>query len=53
MRRSAYQEPVTDQTYKGLVLAKSRAIDQLSRDIAAATKKNPVKKQPAAMGPVL
>jgi uncharacterized lipoprotein YmbA len=39
MRRSAYLEAVTDQTYKGLVLAKSRAIDQLSRDIAAAIKK--------------
>lgn len=39
MRRSAYQEPVTDQTYKGLVLARSQAIDQLSRDTAAAIKK--------------
>jgi uncharacterized lipoprotein YmbA len=39
MRRSAYQEAVTDQTYKGLVLAKSRTIDHLSRDIAAAIKK--------------
>ena len=39
MRRSQYQEPAVDNTYKGLVLAKSRAIEKLSRDIAAAIKK--------------
>ena len=36
MRRSEYQEPTVDNTYKGLVLAKSRAIDKLSHDVAAA-----------------
>jgi uncharacterized lipoprotein YmbA len=39
MRRSEYQEPAADNTYKGLVLAKSRTIETLSRDIAAAIKK--------------
>jgi len=39
MRRSEYQEPAADETYKGLVLAKSRAVEQLCRDIAAAVKK--------------
>jgi uncharacterized lipoprotein YmbA len=39
MRRSEYQEPAADNTYKGLVLAKSRTIEKLSRDIAAAVKK--------------
>ena len=39
MRRSEYQEPVADNTYKGLVLAKSRTVEKLSRDIAAAIKK--------------
>ena len=39
MRRSEYQEPTADNTYKGLVLAKSRTIETLSRDIAAAIKK--------------
>ena len=39
MRRSQYQEPVADNTYKGLVMAKSRTIETLSRDIAAAIKK--------------
>jgi hypothetical protein len=39
MRRSEYQEAVTDQTYKGLVMAQSRTVDKLSRDIAAAIKK--------------
>jgi uncharacterized lipoprotein YmbA len=34
MRRSEYQEPSTDKTYKGLVLAKSRTVEKLSRDIA-------------------
>ena len=38
MRRSQYREQAVDNTYKGLVLAKSRAIEQLSRDIAAAVK---------------
>ena len=39
MRRSEYQEPAADKTYKGLVLAQSRTVDKLSRDIAAAIKK--------------
>jgi uncharacterized lipoprotein YmbA len=39
MRRSKYQEPAADNTYKGLVLAKSRTVETLSRDIAAAIKK--------------
>jgi len=39
MRRSNYQEPTEDSTYKGLVLAKSRTIEKLSRDIAADIKK--------------
>ena len=39
MRRSEYQELAADNTYKGLVLAKSRTIETLSRDIAAAIKK--------------
>jgi uncharacterized lipoprotein YmbA len=39
MRRSQYQEPAMDNTYKALVLAKSHTIDKLSRDIAAAIKK--------------
>ena len=39
MRRSEYQEPAADQTYKELVLAKSRTIEKLSRDIAADIKK--------------
>ncbi len=39
MRRSEYQEPAADNTYKALVLAKSRMIEKLSRDIAAAIKK--------------
>jgi uncharacterized lipoprotein YmbA len=38
VRRSQYQEPITDQTYKGLVLAQSRTIDKLSREIATAIK---------------
>ena len=38
MRRSEYQEPVAGNTYKELVLAKSRTIEKLSRDIAAAIK---------------
>jgi len=39
MRRSEYQEPAADKTYKGLVLAKSRTVEKLSRDIAADLKK--------------
>ena len=39
MRRSEYQEPAADNTYKGLVLAKSRTIEKLSRDMADANKK--------------
>ncbi len=39
MRRAEYQEPTAGKTYKGLVLAKSRTIETLSRDIAAAIKK--------------
>ena len=36
MRRSEYQESAADNTYKGLVLAQSRTIEKLSRDMAAA-----------------
>ena len=39
MRRSKYQEPAADNIYKELVLAKSRTVEKLSRDIAAAVKK--------------
>ena len=39
IRRSQYQEPAADNTFKGLVLAKSRTLEKLSRDIAAAIKK--------------
>jgi uncharacterized lipoprotein YmbA len=39
MRRSQYQEPAADDTYKALVLAKSRTIEKLSRDIAAGIRK--------------
>ena len=39
MRRTEYQEQTADNTYKGLVLAKSRTIEKLSRDIADAIKK--------------
>jgi uncharacterized lipoprotein YmbA len=39
MRRSEYQERTADKTYKALVLAKSRTVEKLSRDIAAAIKK--------------
>jgi uncharacterized lipoprotein YmbA len=38
MRRSEYQEPAADNTYKGLVLAKSRTIEKLSRDMVGAIK---------------
>ena len=39
MRRTKYQEQTTDSTYKELVLAKSRTIERLSRDISAGVKK--------------
>jgi len=39
MRRSPYQQPVADNTYKGLVMAKSRALEKLSRDMADAVKR--------------
>jgi uncharacterized lipoprotein YmbA len=39
MRRSQYREPAADDTYKGLVLAKSRTIEKLSRDMADGIKK--------------
>jgi uncharacterized lipoprotein YmbA len=39
MRRSEYQEPAEDKTYKGLVMAKSRTLEKLCRDIAAVIKK--------------
>jgi hypothetical protein len=39
MRRSEYQESAADNTYKGLVMAKSRTIEKLSRDMAAAIQK--------------
>ena len=38
MRRSEYQVAATDNTYKGLVMAKSRTIEKLSQDIAVAVK---------------
>ena len=43
MRRSEYQELAADQTVKELVLAQSRMIENLSRDIAAAIKKSMAK----------
>ncbi len=39
MQRSEYQEPAADNTYKGLVLAKSRTVEKLSRDLAVGIKK--------------
>jgi uncharacterized lipoprotein YmbA len=39
LQRSEYQEPAGDNTYKELVLAKSRTVEKLSRHIAAAIKK--------------
>ena len=39
VRRSEYREPAADNTYKELVLAKSRTIEKLSRDMAAAIRK--------------
>lgn len=44
LRRSEYQEPAADNTYKGLVLAISRLVENLSRDMAAAIKKTLAKK---------
>jgi uncharacterized lipoprotein YmbA len=47
LRKSEYQEKTEDGSYKGLVLAQSRAVEKLSRDIAAAMKKtlaNPSKR---------
>jgi uncharacterized lipoprotein YmbA len=38
MRRSRYQELAADETVKELVLAKSRMVENLSRDMAAAIK---------------
>ena len=38
LRRSQYQEPAADGTVKALVLAQSRTIDNLGRDIAAAVR---------------
>ena len=43
MRRSAFQEQTADITYKGLVMAKSRTVEKLSRDMAAAISKALVK----------
>ena len=39
MRRSEYQEQAADNTYKELVLAKSRTIEKLCRDMAVAIRK--------------
>jgi uncharacterized lipoprotein YmbA len=39
LRKSKYQLTVSEDTYKGLVLAKSRAVEKLSQDIAQAIKK--------------
>ena len=39
MRRLEYKEQAADNTYKELVLAKSRNVEKLSRDMAAAIKK--------------
>jgi len=39
MRRSKYQTSVSDETVKELVLEKSRVVENLSRDMAAAIKK--------------
>jgi len=38
VRRSGYQETASDHTYKELMLAKSRTLEKLSRDMAAAIK---------------
>jgi uncharacterized lipoprotein YmbA len=39
MRRTKYQESAADETMKELVLAKSRMVEKLSRDISEAVKK--------------
>lgn len=39
MRRAKYQEPAADPSVKALVLAKSRTIEKLSRDIAEGVKR--------------
>ena len=39
MRRSEYQASAADNTYKELVMAKSRTIEKLSQDIAVAVKR--------------
>lgn len=39
LRKSKYQQTVSEDTYKGLVLAQSRAVENLSQDIAKAIKK--------------
>ena len=39
MRRSEYQEQAVDNTYRELVLAKSRTLEKFCRDMAAAVKK--------------
>ena len=39
MRRSEYQASAADNTYKELVMAKSRTIEKLSQDIASAVKR--------------
>ena len=39
MRRSRYQELAVDATVKELVLAKSRMVENLSRDMAVGIKK--------------
>ena len=39
VRQSEYHEPAADKTYKALVLAQSRTVEKLSRDIADAIKK--------------
>jgi uncharacterized lipoprotein YmbA len=43
MRRSVYQEQPADTTFKELVLAQSRTIEKLSRDIAAAIRSSLVR----------
>ena len=40
MRRTKYKALAADETVKELVLAKSRVVEELSRDMAAAVKKN-------------
>ena len=39
LRKSKYTQTVSEDTYKGLVLAQSRAVEKLSQDIAKAIKK--------------